>query len=201
MRPTFHPADGGRRAPKKALREPSRPLPCPPRVLLAGVGNLLLGDDGVGVHALHQLQKAPIPGVTMIELGTAILHGLEFVESADRVLLIDAAQGGGAPGTIYLFEATQNTETRAVTSLHAMGLREAVRFLSKGPPPPITVIGVEPQRLDYTLELSAPLRAALPQVVALARQTALALRDGPPFDPDLNPDPAARAAASPFCHA
>ena len=49
-------------------------------ILLAGVGNLLMSDDGVGVHALTELQKDPIPGVTMIDIGTAILHGLSFRE-------------------------------------------------------------------------------------------------------------------------
>jgi hydrogenase maturation protease len=173
--PRSHPQAGsnGAASARRACAA-GRIAPGPLRVLVAGVGNLLLGDDGVGVHAIHLLQREPILGVTMVEIGTAILHGLDFVESADRVLLIDAAQGGRAPGTIYLFDASQNTETRAVTSIHAMGLREAVRFLSRGQPPPITVIGVEPQNLDYGMELSAPLRAALPQVVALARETVLA---------------------------
>jgi hydrogenase maturation protease len=132
-----------------------------------------MSDDGIGIHAIQELQKNPLPGVTMAEIGTAILHGLSFVESADRVLVIDAAKGGQAPGTIYHFDATEATETKAVSSIHALGLREAVRFLSRGTPPPITVIGVEPLVLDYGMELSAPVRAALPQVVALARETLL----------------------------
>lgn len=144
-----------------------------PRLLVAGVGNLLMGDDGIGIHAIQELQKNPIPGVTMVEIGTAILHGLSFVESADRVLVLDAAKGGQKPGTIYQFDATEATETKAVSSIHALGLREAVRFLARGTPPPITVIGVEPKILDYRMELSVPVRAALPQVVALARETLL----------------------------
>ncbi len=140
-------------------------------LLVAGVGNLLMSDDGIGVHALQELQKAPMAGVAMAEIGTAILHGLSFVESAERVLVIDAARGGHAPGTMYWFDATEATETQAVTSLHALGLREAMRFLSRREPPPVTVIGVEPQVLDYGMELSAPVQAALPQVVALARDT------------------------------
>jgi Ni,Fe-hydrogenase maturation factor len=53
-----------------------------------------------------------------------------------------------------------------------MGLREAARFLGTGQPvPPITVIGVEPQTLDYGMELSGPAQAALKQVVSLARET------------------------------
>ena len=149
----------------------SAETPLRPRLLIVGVGNLLMGDDGVGVHAIQALQREPIPGVTMVEIGTAILHGLSFVEAADRVLVIDAAKGGQAPGTIYLFDATEETETKAVSSIHALGLREAMCFLSRAEPPPVTVIGVEPLTLDYRMELSSPVQAALPRVVALARQT------------------------------
>jgi Ni,Fe-hydrogenase maturation factor len=58
-----------------------------------------------------------------------------------------------------------------MVSIHAMGLREAVRFLSRAEPPPIQVIGVEPLTFDYGLKLSAPVQAALPHVVQLARDT------------------------------
>jgi hydrogenase maturation protease len=141
-------------------------------ILIAGVGNVLLSDDGVGVHAVRELQKHPLPGVTFAEIGTAILHGLHFLESADRVLVIDAARGGKPPGTVYLFEATEDTEAKSMTSIHSMGLREAARFLMAGQPaPPITVIGVEPETLAYGMDLSGPVQAALPRVVALARET------------------------------
>jgi hydrogenase maturation protease len=141
-------------------------------ILIAGVGNVLLSDDGVGVHAIRELQKNPMPGVTCAEIGTAILHGLHLLEKADRVLVIDAAKGGKPPGTVYFFEGTENTEAKSMTSIHSMGLREAARFLMAGQPaPPITVIGVEPETLDYGMDLSGPVQAALPRVLALARET------------------------------
>jgi hydrogenase maturation protease len=145
----------------------------PRHILIAGVGNVLLSDDGVGVHAIRELQKNPMPGVKLAEIGTAILHGLHFLEKADRVLVIDAATGGKPPGTVYLFEATENTEAKSLTSIHSMGLREAARFLAAGRPAPlITVLGVEPETLDYGMDLSCAVQAALPRVLALARETA-----------------------------
>ena len=142
------------------------------RILIAGVGNELLSDDGVGVHAVRELQKDPIPGVEIIEIGTAILHGLRFLEDADRVLVIDAAQGGRAPGAVYLFEPADDARDRAVNSVHALGLREAAGFLMAGrPAPKFTVLGVEPESLDYGMNLSVSVQAALPRVIALARQT------------------------------
>lgn len=143
-----------------------------PRILIAGLGNELLSDDGVGVHAVRALQEHPVPGATMVDIGTAILHGLPFLEEADRVLVIDAAKGGRPAGTVYLFDAAENANTEPMASIHAMGLREAARFLQVGKlAPPITVLGVEPESLGYGMSLSAPVRAALPRVVSLARET------------------------------
>jgi hydrogenase maturation protease len=144
------------------------------RFLVAGLGNLLLTDDGVGIHAIHELERDPVPGVTIAEIGTAILHGLPFVEAARRVLVIDAARGGRPPGTIYVFDSSDPASPGPMHSLHSMGLREALRVLSPGcEPPAITVIGVEPASLEYGMTLSPPVRAALPQVVALARHAIL----------------------------
>ena len=142
------------------------------QILVAGVGNLLLSDDGVGVQALHELQQQPLPGVTMADIGTAVLHGLHFLETANRVLVIDAARGGQPPGTIYCFDANPGHQFEAKLSLHAMGLLEACRvLLPQKKDLPFTVIGVEPATLDYGLELSRPVQLALPRVVALARTT------------------------------
>jgi hydrogenase maturation protease len=141
-------------------------------IVIAGVGNLLLSDDGVGVHAIRELQNDPVPGVTVADIGTAVLHGLSFLDAARRVLVIDAARGGQPPGTIYVFDSSNATTAAPMHSLHSMGLREALRVLSPHrAPPAITVIGVEPASLDSGMTLSAPVQSALPQVVALARET------------------------------
>jgi hydrogenase maturation protease len=145
-----------------------------PRILIAGVGNELLTDDGVGVHAIRELEHDLPMGVEAVAIGTDVLRGLPFLESAERVLLIDAAHGGQPPGTIYVFDATDAVATGTMHSLHSMGLREALKRLAPNcVAPPITVMGVEPASLDYGLSLSPLVQAALPQVVALARKTVL----------------------------
>ncbi len=141
------------------------------RILVVGVGNELLSDDGVGVHAARELQREPMPGVTVVEIGTAILHGLPFIEEADRVLVIDAAKGGQPPGTMYLFEPRESAWGGTAKSIHALGLWEAARLLLVGKAPPITVLGVEPASFQLGLTLSAPVHAALPRLVSLARET------------------------------
>ena len=74
-----------------------------PRILIAGLGNYLLMDDGVGVHAILEMQQAPPPGAVVAEVGTAVLSALHLLEWADKILAIDAMQAGGAPGTVYAF--------------------------------------------------------------------------------------------------
>ncbi len=148
-----------------------------PRILIAGVGNVLLTDDGIGVHAARQLQQEDLTGVEVVEIGTAILHGLHFLEGADRVLIIDAARGGQAPGTIYRFDAGEPTSPNQLLSVHAVGLQEAIRLLPpEVPPPAITVLGVEPESLDCGMNLSPRLQQVLPRVVFLAQETVAAWR-------------------------
>ena len=145
---------------------------CSPRILIAGLGNELLSDDGVGVHAVRELEQVPILDVILADIGTAVLHGLHYLETADHVLAIDAARGGQPPGTVYLFEAAEDAEALSVVSIHAMGLREAARVLMTGRPAPrITILGVEPESLACGMNLSPPVRAALPGVISLARKT------------------------------
>jgi hydrogenase maturation protease len=150
-----------------------------PRIVIAGVGNLVLRDDGVGVHAVRALQENPIPGVELVDIGTAILHGLPLIETAERVLVIDAVKGGQPAGTIYLFDATGEGEMPSMVSVHSMGLREAMRILSpQAAHPAITVLGVEPAALGYGLDLSEQVQKAMPQVLRLARQTVQKWMDG-----------------------
>lgn len=158
----------------------------PPDFLILGIGNLLRSDDGVGVHAIQALRQQPPPGACLVDAGTAVLHALAFVEKAARVLMIDALQGGQPPGTIYTLDLAQTQPVDWRFSVHSLGLREALRVLAPGKlPPPMAVIGVEPLHLGYGLELSAPVQAALPQVLALAHQTIANWRSDLPLLPPL----------------
>lgn len=141
-----------------------------PRILIAGLGNLLLMDDGVGVHAVQELQKAPPDNVVVAEVGTAVLNALDLLEWADKILAIDAMQAGGPPGTIYAF-GTDDVERGGIqASLHELNLVAALNFLKNKAKPEIVVLGVEPEKIDYGLELTPAVAAALPRLTAAARE-------------------------------
>ena len=145
--------------------------------VILGVGNLLMGDDGVGIHAVRELARDPIKGVEVVDAGTDYLSALSFIETARRVLILDAVHGQGAPGTIYQLSEQDLAPRPSGGAAHAPSILEARRLLAPDAVwPEITVLGVEPAILDYSMDLSGPVAAALPKLVALARETILAWR-------------------------
>jgi hydrogenase maturation protease len=134
---------------------------------IIGLGNVLLTDDGVGVHAIRQLQQDPPQGIILAEVGTALLDTLDLLESVDLVVAIDAVQAGGAPGSVHCFDLA-DADIRQGLSLHDFGIAAAVQSLPAEARPAVTILGVEPAVLDYGMQLSPAVQAALPHVVRQA---------------------------------
>lgn len=148
-------------------------------VAIVGLGNILLTDDGVGVHAVRKLREDTPEGIILMEVGTAILDALELFESVDSIVAIDAVQAGGSPGSIYTLSFNEIDAQRNV-SLHEFGIAAAVQSLPAESIPHIMIVGMEPAVIDYGMELSPVVRAVLPDVVRTARATALQLMGGIP---------------------
>jgi hydrogenase maturation protease len=147
-----------------------RPRGRTPRILVAGLGNLLLQDDGVGVHAVRELRQAPPSGVLVVEVGTAVLDALHLYEWADKILALDAMQAGGKPGTVYAFGLEDVADPGIQTSMHELNLRSVFEFLPDRVQPEIMVLGVEPEVIDYGLDLSPSVGAALPELLEATRE-------------------------------
>jgi hydrogenase maturation protease len=148
---------------------PAADSPPPPVCLIAGLGNCLVGDDGIGVHAVRELQANPPAGAHLLEVGTDVFSAIPWLESAPRVLAIDAMDAGGPPGTLYRCPGRDMSAAPARTSLHELGLLAVLEFIPPERRPEITVLGVQPASLEIGLELSPPVRAALPRVIKAAR--------------------------------
>jgi len=145
-------------------------VPAEGTVLVLGLGNVLLQDDGAGVQAVWALQKDPPPGAIVVEVGTAILDVLPLLEGARRVLLIDAMQAGGTPGTVYQLSAGDVAARDTRTSMHDIDLLGALALLPNRPKLDITVLGIEPRTIGYGMELTEDVAAALPLVAAAAHR-------------------------------
>jgi hydrogenase maturation protease len=139
------------------------------RILIAGLGNLLLRDDGVGVHVVQALQRCALPGgVLAVEVGTAPLDSLHLLEWATEVHAIDAVEAGGPPGTLYrLGLAEAGADGRM--SLHELGLRSVCHLLPPERRPRVTVWGVEPEIIDFGLDLSPAVQRSVPELVRMLR--------------------------------
>jgi hydrogenase maturation protease len=140
-------------------------------IVVLGVGNLLLSDEGVGIHVVHQLMKMALPpGVAVIE---GRVYGLALVDvaaKADRLIVIDAVRGGGVPGTIYRFgpEELSLGSNAYKMSVHEIGILEVIHLAGLvGRTPQTTIIGVEPGSLEIGMELSPEIQAKVPRIIEL----------------------------------
>lgn len=155
----------------------------PPRppVLVVGLGNILLSDEGVGVRVIEAMQPLDLPTeVELLDGGTAALDVLELIKGRRKVIFIDAVKGGGSPGTLYCFRPEDITAQKQVsTSLHQIGLMEMLPLaeLSGQPPREIVILGVEPAKLSAGLELSDEVAKVIPRLIELVRQEFTASED------------------------
>ena len=140
------------------------------RPLVLGLGNLLLGDDGVGIHAVRRLSRESLTCVPAVEAGTALLDALPLLAAARRVIALDAMAGSGEPGTIYRFKGADRMRSAQDGSMHGLDLARVLAMLPENERPEVTFLGVEPARVDYGLELSEPVAAALPRLLDLLRE-------------------------------
>lgn len=143
---------------------------------IVGVGNLLLKDEGIGVHVIQALEKLEIEGVELIDAGTSSDFPF-FVQGLEKLVVIDAAQMGGQPGVVYKFALSElELEPKEIFSLHEIGLIENLKLAQAlGGPREVTIIGVEPAEVNWGLELSPILREKFPQILNLVLEEGNAL--------------------------
>ena len=118
------------------------------RILVLGVGNVLLRDEGVGVKVVEKLTAAYgfSPNVELVDGGTLGLRLLDPISRTDHVIVVDAVQNGQAPGTLYRLPA-EELEKRVTfkNSLHQLDLVETLAYAEVlGHRPSAVIIGIEP---------------------------------------------------------
>jgi hydrogenase maturation protease len=163
-----------------------QPLPdgAPPRVLVAGIGNVFLGDDGFGSMLARRLAEQELPdGVTVRDFG---IRGMDLAyalgEDWDAALLLDAVPAGEPPGTLSIIEPELDEDSVELDT-HGMHPVKVLRLARElGPlPRPTLVVGCEPQTPvsaddgDMAMELSQPVRAAVDEAVGVVMSLLKAL--------------------------
>jgi hydrogenase maturation protease len=137
---------------------------------IIGCGNLLLQDEGVGVHLIEYLKTKPLPeDIECIDGGCAGFDLLPHFEQAEKVVIIDAVKAEGKPGDIYKFSPEDfQTDSPPRISFHDVTLKEIFDILKKlGTLPAITIFGVEPKTIEWGMELSPDIQNILPRLADL----------------------------------
>lgn len=164
-------------------------------LLVLGLGNVLCGDDGLGVAAVSRLDRdyrAPV-GVELMDGGTLGLALLHYVGQAERLLLVDAIRADLPPGSpVRLTGDDVPSAVASRLSVHQIGvadLLDGLRLTHSGPSE-IVLLGLVPETLELGLGRSAAVEAALPGLVeAIVRETA---RLGFPLEPRNDDELSAR---------
>jgi hydrogenase maturation protease len=133
---------------------------------IVGIGNLLLSDEGIGCHVAQALKGVSPPNVEVIDAGTCA-DVSRLVEGADKLVIVDAARGGGTPGQIYRFHPEDITpERKPLLSVHDMSLLDSMMLVRAWRDVGETVIiGVEPKELVWGLELSPEVSEKMPEII------------------------------------
>jgi hydrogenase maturation protease len=151
-----------------------------PRILIAGIGNIFLGDDAFGSEVARRMAAHPLPGdVRVVDFG---IRGLDLayalLDDPDAAILVDAVPRGGPPGTLYVIEPDLGaggyaTADDPVIEAHAMDPVRVLRMAAAmgGRPDRVLVVGCEPATLgsdeDPAIGLSPPVEAAVNEAIRL----------------------------------
>lgn len=139
-------------------------------ILVLGLGNTIMTDDGFGVRAVEALSsRYRFPrAVRLLDGGTLGLDLLPHLEGVERLLIIDALEMHGAPGTVFRLDGEEVPRAFAgKLSVHQMGVQDllAVSELMGHLPPELVVWGVQPESIEMGTELTATVEAALAPVI------------------------------------
>jgi hydrogenase maturation protease len=158
------------------------------RILVAGIGNIFLGDDGFGSEVIRH---AEIPEgdetVRIVDYGIRGMHlAYDLLDDWDTLVLIDAVPSRGSPGALHVFQADHETASDAA-GLDAHGMDPAAVFASLralgGNPPYTVVVGCEAGNVEEGIGLTEPVAEAVPRAARAVQEIVAALRSGETLAP------------------
>jgi hydrogenase maturation protease len=168
------------------MPEPSfaahRDVPCDlcigvDKTVVLGVGNALLADEGAGIHAIRRMQSDGgwDDGVEFVDGGTLSFTLAQTIEDTDRLIVVDAADFGSAPGTVRVFEGVAMDAFLGggrKRSVHEVGLIDlmAIALLADRLPARRALVAIQLARVDWSEEPSKPVALAIPGACAATRE-------------------------------
>lgn len=141
------------------------------KIVIMGVGNILLKDEGIGVHVIRELEKQKLPpNVELIDGATKGLDLLYDIEGAERLIIVDCTLTGEEPGSIFKFkpEDVESVGPEHKISLHDVNLTDVLALARHlGTEPETVIFGVEAKEINWGTEPTPELAAKIPELVEL----------------------------------
>ena len=138
-------------------------------ILVLGIGNVLLRDEGIGVHIIEEMKKNDLPdNVELVDGGTGGADLLDVIAERQKVIVIDAVQGDYKPGTLIRFTAEDLVKLDGTeVSLHELGLYETLLMAKMlgCEPKEVIIIGIKPKEIKWGLELSEEIKPLVPKII------------------------------------
>jgi hydrogenase maturation protease len=139
----------------------------PEKVLILGVGNILLDDEGIGVHVIKYLEKQELPShVSLLDGGTGGFYILSVLEEFQHIIMIDATIDGSEPGTLTVLEPKFASDFPTALSSHDIGLKdliESAALLDHLPKIYLITVSIS-QEQDMNMELSEEIKKTIPSI-------------------------------------
>lgn len=143
------------------------------QTLIVGVGNRLLGDEGIGPHIADHLSRLSMPpGVGVLDCGCDLLNLVSYIDEPRKIVLVDAIRAGGKPGQIHKFGFSDLEAVQVRTqSAHQVQVVDALRLLRQVHPCladcEIIVIGIEPKAVELNTDLSTEVTESIAELTRL----------------------------------
>jgi len=136
-------------------------------ILILGVGNILMGDEGIGIHSIKELEKNSFPeNVTLLDGGTGGFHLLNYLQEYKIIIMIDASMDNKPEGTVSVIEPKFASDFPKSLSAHDIGLRDLIESVSLlGELPKIFLITISINHIqNMSMELSQKIKASLSEI-------------------------------------
>lgn len=142
-----------------------------PKIMVMGVGNILLSDEGLGVRFLDELAKQQLPqNVELLEGGTAGLELVHLIQEVDFLIIVDAINAKAEPGALFRFQPgdIHVLPEQYEVSFHQIGILEVLAMANVlGKAPQTLIFGIQPKLIEWGLEISPEIQAIFPRLTEL----------------------------------
>jgi hydrogenase maturation protease len=149
------------------------------KILILGIGNYLMGDEGAGVHVANRLEQESIPGVDIVDGGTGGFHLLEYFENYENIILVDATLDNNPVGTIRLIKPRFAKDFPKAMSTHDIGLKDlvsALQLLGKSAVIYLFVVSIESLQ-QQGVELTDAIKKVIPSLLEKIKQQIAVLQE------------------------